>query len=382
MTRLPKMRSLLVAAGGVALVGSLLGARLLGAGGGGGTDATGKSPPGPVPKDATGTVVLGTADSDPPPARYGLPPVLQAGQVVEVYVKQGEEVKAGQKLYRFSAPLLEAKVSEAEKALGVARAKQAEAQGAADAHPTTVAVQAQAVKAAEKKVELTHKARLVGQFHAAEKYRNVTTDPKKQQELIDNDPDLYGLYVKFAEAELERDVAKAKFEAVKAAEDKQLARVVAVAEAEVKRYEAAAATARELVEACTVTARVDGTVERVSVSPGDVMGISSQAPALVLIPAGPRVVRAEVEAEFASKIGPNQIGRQVIVHDFTDPKVTFKGVVRGPLGGSFLPRRANEGALVQNETRVLEVVIEVPEPAPAGKPPLRVGQRVRVIFAP
>lgn len=382
MTRLPKVRTLLVAAGGVALVGSLLGARLLGPGGGGGTESTGKAPPGPAPKDATGTVVLGTADSDPPPARYGLPPVLQAGQVVEVFVTQGEEVKAGAKLYRFSAPLLEAKVSEAEKALGVARAKLAEAQGAAEAHPAAVAVQAQAVKAAETKVELTKKARLVGHYQATEKYKNTTPDPKKQQELLENDPDLYNLYVKFAEAELERDVARAKFEAVKTAEEKHLARVVAVADAEVKRYEAAVADARALVESCTVTARQDGTVERISINRGDSMGIGSQAPALILIPAGPRVVRAEVEAEFASKIGPNQIGRQVIVHDFTDPKVTFKGVVRGPLGGSFLPRRANEGALVQNETRVLEVVIEVPEPNPPGKPPLRVGQRVRVIFAP
>ena len=382
MTRLPKMRSLLVAAGGVALVGSLLGARLLGPGGGGGTDATGKAPPAPAGKDTTGTVVLGTADSDPPPARYGLPPVLQSGQVVEVYVKQGEEVKAGQKLYRFSAPLLEAKVTEAVNAVDVARAKLAEARGEADLHASNVALQAQMVKAAETSVKLAADARLVGEWNKKEYYKGQGITPERWPDLLKNEPELFDLFVKHQKAEIERDLAKVKLDAVKAAQEKKLAPVVAVAEAEVKRYEALAADARELVAACTVTARVDGTVERVSVSPGDVMGISSQAPALVLIPAGPRVVRAEVEAEFASKIGPNQIGRQVIVHDFTDPKVTFKGVVRGPLGGSFLPRRANEGALVQNETRVLEVVIEVPEPTPPGRPPLRVGQRVRVIFAP
>ena len=382
MTRLPKMRSLLVAAGGVALVGSLLGARLLGPGGGGGTDATGKAPPAPAGKDTTGTVVLGTADSDPPPARYGLPPVLQSGQVVEVYVKQGEEVKAGQKLYRFSAPLLEAKVTEAVNAVDVARAKLAEARGEADLHASNVALQAQMVKAAETSVKLAADARLVGEWNKKEYYKGQGITPERWPDLLKNEPELFDLFVKHQKAEIERDLAKVKLDAVKAAQEKKLAPVVAVAEAEVKRYEALAADARELVAACTVTARVDGTVERVSVSPGDVMGISSQAPALVLIPAGPRVVRAEVEAEFASKIGPNQIGRQVIVHDFTDPKVTFKGVVRGPLGGSFLPRRANEGALVQNETRVLEVVIEVPDPTPPGRPPLRVGQRVRVIFAP
>ncbi|MBN9517522.1 biotin/lipoyl-binding protein [bacterium] len=343
MTRLPKMRSLLVAAGGVALVGSLLGARLLGPGGGGGTDATGKAPPAPAGKDTTGTVVLGTADSDPPPARYGLPPVLQSGQVVEVYVKQGEEVKAGQKLYRFSAPLLEAKVTEAVNAVDVARAKLAEARGEADLHASNVALQAQMVKAAETSVKLAADARLVGEWNKKEYYKGQGITPERWPDLLKNEPELFDLFVKHQKAEIERDLAKVKLDAVKAAQEKKLAPVVAVAEAEVKRYEALAADARELVAACTVTARVDGTVERVSVSPGDVMGISSQAPALVLIPAGPRVVRAEVEAEFASKIGPNQIGRQVIVHDFTDPKVTFKGVVRGPLGGSFL-RGSDRGA--------------------------------------
>jgi len=329
----------------------------------------------------TGTVVLGTADSDPPPARYGLPPVLQSGQVAEVFVKQGDTVKAGDKLYRFNSQMLEAKLKEAQEAVGIARAKLAEAQGEADLHATTVVLQEQAVKAAQRSVELTLDARKVGEWNKKEFYKGQGVAAERWPELLKNEPELFDLYVKHAKAEIELGLSKAKLDAVKAAQEKKLSRVVAVAEAEIKRYEAMVDEAKTAVEMCTVTAKMDGMVERVSVSPGDVMGISTTAPALILIPSGRRVVRAEVEAEFAHKVGPNQIGRTVTVHDFTDPRVSYQGVVRGPLGGSFLPRRANEGAIVQNETRVLEVVIEVTNPEPPGRPPLRVGQRVRVIFA-
>jgi multidrug resistance efflux pump len=381
MTRLRLMRPLLLSAAGVVVVGSLLGARLLGPGGGGGTDSSGKSPPAPAAKETIGTVAIGTADSDPPPARYGLPPVLQSGQIAEVYVKQGDDVKAGDKLYKFDARPLEEKLAVAEAAVAIAESELAKAQGAADLHNTTVVLQEQAVKAALRSVELTHEARQVGEWNKKDLYKNTGIDPKLWDERLKNEPELFRLYVEHSKAKIEFDLAEAKLAAVKAAKDKQLDRVVEVARAEKKRYQAVAHEAKSAVEMCTVTARRDGTVERVSVSPGDVMGISSVAPALVLIPSGPRVVRARVEAEFAHKVGPNQIGRIVTIQDFTDPKVTYQGRVRG-LGGSFLPRRAAEGAIVQNETRSLEVVVEVLDAAPPGRPPLRVGQEVRVTFAP
>jgi multidrug resistance efflux pump len=386
MTRLRLMRPLLLTAAAVVVVGSLLGARLLGPGGGGGTDSSGKSPA-PTGKEIVGTVVIGDADSDPPPARYGLPPVLQSGQIAEVFVKQGDEVKAGDRLYKFDARPLEEKLAVAEAAVAIARSELAKAQGAADLHATTVALQEQAVEAAKQSVKLAKEAREVGVWNKKDFYKGSGIDPALWEERLKNEPELFKLYVEHAKSEIEHKLAEAKLAAVKAAKDKQLDRVVAVAEAEVRRYEAVAHEAKSAVEMCTVTARRDGTVERVSVSPGDVMGISSVAPALVLIPSGPRVVRARVEAEFAHKVGPNQIKRIVTIQDFTDPKVTYQGEVRG-IGGSFLPRRANEGAIVQNETRSLEVVIEVLPPErenprpPANRPPLRVGQQVRVTFAP
>ena len=46
--------------------------------------------------------------------------------------------------------------------------------------------------------------------------------------------------------------------------------------------------------------------------------------------------------------------------------------------GTFLPKRFGGESLIGNDTRVLEAIIEILDPAPPGQPPLRVGQRVRV----
>jgi hypothetical protein len=87
------------------------------------------------------------------------------------------------------------------------------------------------------------------------------------------------------------------------------------------------------------------------------------------------VVRAEVEAEFAHRVGLDLRGKTVTIVDRTDPKLTYPGGVRR-VGTTFLQKRGTENLI--SDTRVLEVVIEVKNSTPAGKPPLRVGQRVRV----
>ena len=68
----------------------------------------------------------------------------------------------------------------------------------------------------------------------------------------------------------------------------------------------------------------------------------------------------------------------MVVFDNTDTRLTYRGKVV-TVGGTFLPKRNGEGeSLLGNDTPVLEAVIEILDPAPPGKPPLRVGQRVRV----
>lgn len=373
-----KIRPLLVVAGGVLLIGSLLGARLLTHGSGGGGDAAGKPAASPTNgKDGSGPVVLGYVDSDPPPVSHGLPPVLQSGEIAQVFVAQGAVVKVGDPLYKFNTRLQEADQKVAEQAVAVARTKVREAQALEQQHKSKIELQKQKLEIAVLKVNRTQKG-----YHVYEsnlrKSLTVGSGPERVKELLADDTKLFELETGYMTAVRERDVEKATLTALEVADT---GATVAEADAEVKARQLVTDKARDAVEMCTVRAQVVGTVERVNVSPGEVMGISTRAPAVVLVPAGPRVVRAEVEAEFAHRVGTDRIGKPVTILDNTDPKVAYKGTVK-QISNSFLAKRGGEGGFMPSETRVLEAVVEVTDPNPPGQPPLRVGQRVRVNFGP
>lgn len=387
MNWLHKVRPLLYVLGGLLVIGSLLGAsRLLSAGGGGGTDAPTKAAP-TNGKDGSGPVVLGYVDSDPSPTGYGLPPVLQSGELVKLYVEPQQEVRVreyhafggklslGDPLYKFNTRILEEKMKEAERAVDVARANVRKAQAMQDQHKTSIDTQKQKLAAAELKVNRTQKG-----YHLYEKNQRealtLNHGAERAKQLLADDPKLFELETAYLTAVQERDAEKLGLTALETAD---IGAAVAIAEAEVHRYEAQVDEARTAIDLCTVRAKTPGTVERINFSPGDVLGISTRLPVLVLVPAGPRVVRAEIEAEFAHRVGPDKLNKEVTIIDNSDAKLTYKGTVKR-IGTTFLPKRGASDGIIPNETRVLEALIEVADPAPAGKAPLRVGQKVRVNF--
>jgi multidrug resistance efflux pump len=135
--------------------------------------------------------------------------------------------------------------------------------------------------------------------------------------------------------------------------------------------------ARLIADECVVRAKADGVVERVEAAPGLVVGPGTRTPLLWLVPNGPRVVRAEVVPEYAYKIH-NKVGQRVTILDDNNPTLTYEGEVQR-VSGSFLPKRGlGVDFTTGKPMNVLEVIIAVKDPAPAGKPPLRVGQPVRV----
>lgn len=367
--------------GGLALGGAtLLGARSLTARPDAPSDPSPSSAPSLVQK-VGGPIVLGTVDSDPPPVAYGLPPVLQSGTVAEVFVRDGQEVRAGDRLYRFDTTLQTRDLERAQTAVELARTKVAEAQEAVRQHAKKVELQRQAVELARTKADLAARQyNLIRNnillLYRAEKYPESTWEDRLKDE-----PKLFEAQSQWNLAARDVELKKAEQAALEAAEE-SVRVLLRQAEAGVKQAEAEVAKARSAIELCTVTAKTDGTIEQLTISPGSTLGVSSRTPALWLIPGGRRVVRGEVEADFAHRVTPDLIGREVVVHDHTDPKITYRGVVRR-IGGTFLPKRTSgDSPLAANETRVLEVVVEVTDPAPPGLPPLRVGQRVRVNLGP
>jgi multidrug resistance efflux pump len=380
-------RKALYAVGGGVLVGSLLGARLLTHGGGGGTTAT-ASPAGPTNgKEGSGPVVLGIADSNPSPIRFGLPPVLQSGEIVKVFVTAGQEVKIreytlfggkfsiGDPLYKFNSQMLDAKLVDANMAVNVAVANLRGAQAKQDQHKINIDVQKLKLKAAELNVDRTQKG-----YHLYERVQReawtMLQGAEKAKQLLMNDPELYKLETGYLRAVAEKE---AESEALTALQKADVGAAVAIAEAQVKQAEALVDEARTAMDMCTVRTKMPGTIERVNFGAGDVIGISTRTPAVILVPAGPRIVRAEIEADFAHRIGRDKIGKEVTVYDNTDPKITYKGKVER-IGDTFLPKRGASESLAPTDTLVIEAIVVVADANPPGIPPLRVGQKVRVNF--
>jgi multidrug resistance efflux pump len=143
------------------------------------------------------------------------------------------------------------------------------------------------------------------------------------------------------------------------------------AEAEVNAAQARLDRARQALDECSLKAPVAGTVLRILVSPGDVLGGQPSKAAVLFCPAGPRLVRAEVEQEFAGRLAVSQ---PAVIEDDAGAGTTWQGHVLR-ISDWYTQRRA----VLQehpplNDVRTVECLIAVDK----GPAPLRIGQRVRV----
>lgn len=382
MSRASQLRAIPWVLGVCLLVGAVAGAdKLLHP-----ADSAAGGPPAPAPSPTLpgGVVVIGTADSDPPPVQVGPPALAAMAKVTQVLVKEGQEVKVGDPLVQFDDRSVRAKRKEAEAELAAAEQDVALAELKKQGDAITLSRQELAVKAAkddEREARSAYAAALNvfnEGFDVNTKLNgggNPTEDQRKRRQA--ENPDLRRASALVIQAQNKV-----------AGEEKQLdaARLLpGVAEANAKKaaaqvdgWKGKIEEADVAIEECVVRARVAGVVEQVVVTPGVTIGPATRGPLLWIIPTGGRVVRAEVEAEFASKIA-DKVNKKVTVYDHSNFALTYEGKVR-QIGSAFLPKRSAAESLVGGQTRVLECLIDVPDPAPPGKPPLRVGQPVRVSF--
>ena len=374
MTWLRRIRPLLFVLGAALAVGSILGAAVL-------THPSDKSKeekpksanPAPV-TNLRGPIVIGTVDSEPSPVPYLLPPVQQSGTVVKVFVTGGQEVKVGDALYEFDISIQSADLESTRPPLP----RPSQRWRWLRSWPTSTIPRR---RSPDRRSRLPRRTSsfmraitplLKSALKTSYKTQNYPEDswPKRLQD----DPNLYKANVDWVKAISEHAWKKAVYDGL--ARDNPRV-YIHEAEAGVRQAQAAEHKAQIAIDLCTIRAKSAGTIERVTIGPGTTLGIGTRDPALWLIPAGKRIVRAEIEAEFAHRVGKEIEGKEVVVFDNTDPRLTYKGKVR-TIGGTFLPKRSAGDSLLNNETRVLEAVIEIADPAPANQPPLRVGQRVRV----
>jgi multidrug resistance efflux pump len=140
----------------------------------------------------------------------------------------------------------------------------------------------------------------------------------------------------------------------------------------VKEKRALVEKARLGVEECLVRAPSEGEVLRVLRSVGDVLGPNPHAPALEFCPKASRIVRAEVQQEFAAKV---KEGQDAVIEDDSNSSQRWTGRVKR-LSNWFAHRRSIIQEPFQfNDVRTLECLVEVTGPS---ERPLRIGQRMRV----
>ena len=143
------------------------------------------------------------------------------------------------------------------------------------------------------------------------------------------------------------------------------------AEEDVAAKQALLDQAKHVLEEGTLRAPGAGTVLRVLVRTGDVFGPQTRQPAMQFCPQGPRLVRAEVEQEFAGRVA---LGQPALIEDDATASPTWKGKVTR-VADWYAPRRSlTQEAFQFNDVRTLECLVTID----SGQPPLRIGQRVRV----
>ncbi|MGL6076237.1 MAG: HlyD family secretion protein [Fimbriiglobus sp.] len=336
----------------------------------------------PVANGKGGVTVLGVVISDPPEMPIGPPGVAPLMVVDKVLVTDGQAVNAGEVLVQFDDSLLVHKPQQAKAELLAAEQDLVKAQVQKQNHADT----------------LTGQELLINTLRAdlKEAQESLAIAKATYNKILDADRDLTtGKFLTTDEKETRRRenldlrkadnmvnnlIAKIQGEELKLSAMKRnpVDADILAAQAKIDRLKATLAEAQNALAACTIKARVAGTVEQVLATPGQTVGPGTRSPLMWIIPNGKRMIRVEVEPEFAPRIAGKE-GQKVTITDGSNFSLHYEGTMRR-MGTAYQTKRSQLESLAITPTKVLECLVEVTDPTPPGQPPLRVGQPVRVLF--
>lgn len=313
------------------------------------TEATTAVPGTPAP--ITGVICFGHVDVEGGvTSLYPLTP----GRVASLAVKEGAIVKVNDVLLRMDDRLAADRVHEAQAALQAAEAQLADALTLPEQQRLKIAQQQNAIEGV--------RHRLAG----ARQIQDRKEDLAKADQLNPKEA--------VAAAELVKELEsseKAEIDKLRELKVRDPAPAIARAQADVNAKRAQLDQAKRSHDDCTLRAPRDGTALRVLVSVGDVLGAEPKQPAILFCPAGPRIIRAEVEQEFAGRVSLGQVAR---VEDDASAGATWSGKVTRVSDWYTHRRSILQEPFQFNDVRTLECLITL-DP---GQPALRIGQRVRV----
>jgi multidrug resistance efflux pump len=281
---------------------------------------------------------------------------LQPGRVKRVLVKENDSVEAGAPLFEMDDTLAKAQLEEAKADLGAAEVELKLARSLPAQHKARVDAQQAAVAAKEHELDAA-KAKSAQAARLAERTLGSKEDARVAADTVE------ALAVGVT-------AERAKLQGLKAIHPSG---GIERAEQQVAAKKAQLGKAEYAVREMTIRAPAKGEVLRVLVTVGETLGPNPRQPAIQFAAAGPRIIRAEVEQEFANRVGLNQTA---YIHDDSSSDRIWTGKVTR-ISDWYTHRRSQlQEPLQFNDVRTLECLITLDPKAP----PLRIGQRVRVML--
>lgn len=280
------------------------------------------------------------------------------GDVDKILVEEDSHVKKGAPLIQLRNELAKFEVDKAEAMVKRAEVLLDQAKRAPVDLDMRVRLQEHSVAAS--------KARLDAQQRQVEKLErllkiNATADEN-----------LLSAQEQLRESKIQLDAENVRSDQLRLEDPKE---AIEMAEAALESAKAQLDSAREQLARHTLSAPVDGIVLRVLVGPGETLGIHQREPAIWFCPDKPRIVRCEVEQEFATEVSP---GMRADIHLENDDSHVWRGVVER-CSEWIAPRRYfPDDPTLRTDVRTMECVVQLDE----NEPPLKLGQQVRVILRP
>jgi multidrug resistance efflux pump len=320
--------------------------------------AEGNANPGrdkPMPFEGRFIIAFGYVDVSPGITRIY---PLVSGKVKWV-AKEGVPVDHGKKLLELDDELAQSDLKKAQIALDDAKEVLTQAERLSEKHDLEIEAQEKAIEALKEDKEVVSQQVL--------KLKDLT-----DKKIGGNEFDLKSAQAKVKKIEAGIAAEQAKLAILKLADPQdQIKR----AKLDVKLKNQTVTHAKLALKEYTVLSPTDGTVLRVYTSVAEVLGPNPKAPAIDFCPKLPRIIRAEVSQEWASKVMKDQ---DVIIEDDSFAGQHWKGKVLH-VSDWFTHRRSIIQEPFQfNDVRTLECIISVTDEPPGQK--LRIGQRMRVMI--
>ncbi len=279
---------------------------------------------------------------------------LRPGRVVKVFAHDGDAVEEGSPLFAMDDKIAMDEIAAAE----------------ADLRDAQLQVEA------AQKLEAQHQQQIDGQKQVVEAAKQQAAAGRAKADEAER---LHGSGNSSAETARAADAQAKALEAAARGEEAKLHLVelddptIAVKRAEnaVDAKQAQLRKAQVGLRECTVWAPAKGVVERMDVSEGESLGPNPRQPAAMFAADGPRIVRTEVEQEWAGHV---TLGASATIQDYSASGPIWHGKVTR-LSDWYTHRRSILLEPIQfNDVRTLEGIITL-DP---DQPMLRIGQRMRV----